>query len=393
MTVIFEPKDLKSALAHILNVVPARTSLPIWGAVRITADDRGVHLTAKQAPDHYIEVKVAGTIEAPLDVAVNARDLAKLVGKGRIQLTATASGLQVQCEGATSTLPTFPIHDLPEWPVFADTQRLVNLRADTLSAHLQAMLTCVSTEDTRFYLEGAALQSDKNGRVTLCATDGHKLTRRVLVHARSAEFKPYSHIIRTEALKAIVAMCKADPDGMVSLTHSTDNASILHNNLIVARAANVTLRTRAIDGTFPDWTRVVPQADLCQRVMTVDRAALAAFAKNAKAMKAPYVVIRKSPSDTMVRLTANMDEQSTEANIDGSYMSDCSLAFDSGYLVQVLGLFADKMVHFHSLPPTKSAKDPQAYLGNPVAVTDNAVWHGEPSDQELVVLIPIRHTL
>jgi DNA polymerase-3 subunit beta len=130
--------------------------------------------------------------------------------------------------------------------------------------YLKAAAIAVGKEETRYYLKGVAIQASQNG-VFIIATDGHRLT--VFRQSETYDGKPLDIIIPIETVNALKTKNET-----VSLGKIND-AQYMIGNLIF----------EPIDGTFPDWRRIVPK-ETSGEIAQFNLAYLGDFAKIAKTL-------------------------------------------------------------------------------------------------------------
>src|SRR5262249_41648646 len=110
----------------------------------------------------------------------------------------------------------------------------------------------VSTDETRYYLNGIYLHASETPdgwRLRAVATDGHRLARMDVALPDGGSGMPGIILPR----KTVQELAKLLAD------HTDTVAVILSANKIRFTAGNVVLTSKLIDGTFPDYQRVIPQ--------------------------------------------------------------------------------------------------------------------------------------
>ncbi len=115
----------------------------------------------------------------------------------------------------------------------------------TFNAELSSVAFAISTEETRYYLNGVYLHPLDDGRLALVATDGHRLAKRELPY----DLAGLDGIIIPRKTVGIIAKIM---EGKATFSGSAQK--------IRFESEKVTLTSKLIDGTFPDYTRVIPSA-------------------------------------------------------------------------------------------------------------------------------------
>jgi DNA polymerase-3 subunit beta len=158
-------------------------------------------------------------------------------------------------------LPVLPIDQLPAVPAINAAAGEVEIDREELLAALKQVLFAASREHTRYYLNGILLH-DEGDQMILVATDGHRLARRQIASA------PFSVdrrcIVPVTSIPAITRLLARATTERVKLRRS--------NTLFEVNASGFVLTTKLIDGTFPDYVRVIPAAP--KNSVVVDRADL-----------------------------------------------------------------------------------------------------------------------
>ena len=184
MKVSIERSALLKAMSQAQSVVERRNTIPILANVLIEAEGGEISF---RATDLDIEVvyKVVGMVERAGATTVGAHTLHEIVRKlpdgAMVELTddATANRLDVVAGRSSFSLATLPRED---FPIMANSEYACNFsaQAETLRRLFDKSKFAISTEETRYYLNGVYMHSSdgENGRVLRCvATDGHRLAR------------------------------------------------------------------------------------------------------------------------------------------------------------------------------------------------------------------------
>jgi DNA polymerase-3 subunit beta len=163
-----------------------------------------------------------------------------------VTITQDTGALTVQVGDLDAVLETLPVEDMPKLSKPIGEARPVNLTQDEFSQIFTATAGCMSSEETRYYLRGVNICAEgPEGATTFSAvsTDGHRLAH----CATGAPFAGDPVILPAAAVKLSLGL----PAGAVVL-RVYDNGATLSGN-------GWTLWTKAVDGTFPDHTRVIPK--------------------------------------------------------------------------------------------------------------------------------------
>ncbi|MBZ9850141.1 hypothetical protein LB565_19335 [Mesorhizobium sp. CA14] len=257
LSVDVDAAAFRHALAALLPYCEPRNTIPILGCVTLSMDADAERLGVSLFDiDLAIETSVpaAGMGEA---FAVPLRTLAGFM-KGadgatvQIRKAPAEARVSFACGDFTAAVIPMPAEDAPRLngPNFSDVGfRRVPLAEGVMSWLLGLTMPFISTEETRYYLNGVAFEFSFNddGMVRAIATDGHRLGSRQAKTVANIVSRP-TVIIPRAAIKA-VAHLAAGKEVVLSVDDIRAEFAF----------GDFTIRTKVIDGTFPDWRRVVPR--------------------------------------------------------------------------------------------------------------------------------------
>jgi DNA polymerase-3 subunit beta len=255
MRITIERASFLKSLNHVQSVVERRNTIPILSNVLLHADKDKLSLTATDLDIEVVET-VDADVSRPGATTVSAHMLYDIVRKlpdgsqiqlefseadGRLLLSAGRSRFQLQAL-PKDDFPTMAPGPLPH-KFSLSTPELVSLIDKTRFA--------VSTEETRYYLNGIYLHAmNEKGKVLLkaVATDGHRLARFELPAPKGAAEIPGIIIPR----KTISEIRKLLEDSETEVEVSVSDTKIRFS------LSSLTLTSKLIDGTFPEYQRVIP---------------------------------------------------------------------------------------------------------------------------------------
>ncbi|MCC6303989.1 MAG: DNA polymerase III subunit beta [Rhodobacteraceae bacterium] len=289
MKIAIERAALLRAVAQAQSVVERRNTIPILANVLIEAEGGRVSL---RATDLDIEV----TCRAAADVAragattVSATLLHDIVRKlpegAQVALASDPAGerLTIQAGRSQFALATLPRED---FPVMASSEFACSFTAP--AAALRRLFDkskfAISTEETRYYLNGVFMHvaaGEGGARVLRCvATDGHRLARIDAPLPAGAEGMPGVIVPR----KTVGELRKLLEDDEAAIAVSVSDTKVRF------ATPEITLVSKVIDGTFPDYARVIPtgnarrlEVDAAEFARAVDRVATVS-SERARAVK------------------------------------------------------------------------------------------------------------
>ncbi|WP_296580114.1 DNA polymerase III subunit beta [Xanthobacter sp.] len=280
-------KVVSAALDHAARLVPGKTTIPILSNVMIDArrkaDGTGELLVISTNLDQSVTLRVPAEVTAPGSVTVPAKILADTMKKAPDNATATFKAkdgeLHLSYGRSRFRLATLPAVDFPTFgtplepvPQVGEGKAVFTLEAATLCDMLDAVDAAISKEVTRFYLCGVYLHRHGD-QLRAVATNGHVLALREVPAPEGSE--ALAGGILPPDLSRIVCSLWAKSKDVLKI--SIDKSRILIEGEAVA------VCSKLIDGTYPDYERVVPRggtsalampaaplASAIERIVTVD---------------------------------------------------------------------------------------------------------------------------
>lgn len=248
---------LTTELAFVLKGVPSKATLPCMSCVMLATDGNG-SLTLKTT---NLDMTLTGSCEAEVKdvgaVCVSAKRLAGILGEMTDDVVAIEADdkHQVKVSGVSCA---FKLNGLPDddFPVTPEVDgEPVELDGAVLADSLAPVLHAVSTDETRFVLNGVCISIDNDGDVLSVATDGRRLA--VCGGGSKAD---KSGIIPTATAKLAADM--AAKNDKVALT--------LAGNSVTVEAGDRSIQSKLIEGAYPNWKQVVPNNQNHTLEMDVD---------------------------------------------------------------------------------------------------------------------------
>ena len=312
--------DFGRLLAQTIKAVESRNTIPILGHVKLVNEGGALTATATD-----LDVEITGTIPAEgedMALCVDAKLLAGIVNKiGGVMLDMAHDGnrLTVKAGRSRFTLDTLPVGDFPT--MNTDNAAWVEFEAD-LAALFAPVMFAMSNEETRYYLNGINLEP---GIAT--ATDGHRLS--------TNRIEPWGEHAPVIVPRKTVGLM---PKGAVKVA--------LTNTKMRVVADGVTITSKLIDGTFPDYERVVPKNN--SRVVTVDNASLRAAAERVSVISAERArAVKLEIAGDAIALTMRGEGEAAD-EVECNYGGEpIAVGFNSAYLAEMLGNLPAGEVELH----------------------------------------------
>ena len=371
MKATIERATLLKGLSHVQSVVERRNTIPILSNVLIEADAAGSLKLMATDLDLQINESIAAAVDQAGATTVSAHtlfDIARKLPEGsQVQITAAEGRMAIVAGRARFSLGTLPRDD---FPVIAEGElpTAFELPAETLKQIIDKTRFAISTEETRYYLNGIFLHvADSDGEPTLkaAATDGHRLARVTVKRPEGAEGMP--DVIVPRKCVAELRKLLDEVDGSVGVSLSATKIRFDLGQAI--------LTSKLIDGTFPDYSRVIPTAndkilklDPKSFMQGVDRVSTIATEKTR--------AVKMALDRDRITLSVTSPENGTAAEeVPGDYTAPgFEIGFNSRYLMDILGQIDGDTVEVHladAAAPTlirENDKAPALYVLMPMRV-------------------------
>src|SRR5436305_7808742 len=256
MKLTIERAALLKALSHVQSVVERRTTIPILSNVLLRAEAGRLALSATDMDLEIVE-RVPAQIEREGRTTAPAHTLYGIVRKLRegaqieIETSGERNAIVLRSGRSTFTRACVPPED---YPLMASGELPYNfsLSATELRTLIDRTRFAISTEETRYYLNGIYLHATKSNEVPVIravATDGHRLARVEVTAPEGAAGMPGIIVAR----KTVLELRK-----LVDESAEEEVQIALGDSKIRCAIGEAALTSKLIDGTFPDYDRVIP---------------------------------------------------------------------------------------------------------------------------------------
>ncbi|TXL81881.1 DNA polymerase III subunit beta [Vineibacter terrae] len=370
MKLTIERAALLKALTHVQSVVERRNTIPILSNVMLTAQKGRLGLAATDMDLTIVEQVDAtssktGSTTAP---AHTMYEIARKLPDGaQVEIEAGTDGsLTLRAGRSRFTLQCLPVSDFPQMND-GDLPHRFQIAAADLKTIIDRTRFAISTEETRYYLNGIYVHAAKADGVDVLrgvATDGHRLARVELPLPAGAADMPGVIVPR----KTVGELRKLidENEGAVDVE--------LSETKIRFSLGSITLTSKLIDGTFPDYERVIPSGN--DKMMEVRCAEFSAAVDRVATISTEKSrAIKLSLGNNALTLSATSpDAGSATEEIEVGYGgAPIEIGFNSRYLLDITQQISGADARFM-----------MADAGSPTVVRDAA------DDSALYVLMPMR---
>ncbi|WP_114520144.1 DNA polymerase III subunit beta [Altererythrobacter sp. ZODW24] len=375
MKATIERATLLRCLSHVQSVVERRNTIPILSNVLIEAGDSGtVRVMATDLDLQVIENMAAASVEDTGAITVSAHllfDIARKLPEGsQVSLETMDNRMEVKAGRSRFKLPTLPRDDFPVI-VEGDLPTSFELPAKTLAELVDRTRFAISTEETRYYLNGIFLHVSDEDKPLLraAATDGHRLARFTLDRPDGAEGMPDVIVPR----KAVAELRKLLDESLDTNVQIDLSASKIRFTL--GGENGVVLTSKLIDGTFPDYTRVIPTGN--DKLLKLDPKSLYAGVDRVAtiATEKTRAVKMGLDKDKVTLSVTSPDNGTASEEVAADYGADSfEIGFNANYLKDILSQIDSDTVELHLADagaPTlirQDDKNPSLYVLMPMRV-------------------------
>jgi DNA polymerase III subunit beta len=359
-----EVSALRAVLGDVIGVVEARNTIPVLSNVLLEVTPTALVVTGTDL-DAWVSRHVAIEAGRSFSLTVHGATLkqvaAKLPADARCMLSVADGKLTIVAGRARFTLPTLPVEDFPT-VVTSTWDAEFEIAAITLAVSLDRVMHAMSSEEARYYLNGVYLHT-ADAELRFAATDGHRLAR-ICQPAPDGAAAIGGVIVPRKAVRLIEPLLGRH-DGMIDVRATRSR--------IRFEIGATTVDAKLIDGTFPDYQRVIPDHP---DVLSIDREALVAAIGRVVTMSSDKArPIKMDVASDKVVLTVTSPEKGLGTDEVPCQWSGApaSVGFNARFLLEALGQL--------------TAVNVEGRLGDAKAPT---MWRDGEGSPAVFVVMPMR---
>jgi DNA polymerase-3 subunit beta len=337
MEITVTQENLNRALSAVGRVASTKTQLPILSNILLRTDKNRLLVAATNleiASTQYIGAKII----KPGAITIPARLMSEFISslpKESIELKVVNDNLHIKCGNYTSTINGFIADEFPELPTINESSSIqYSLKIEDFKHAVSQTIINTSNDSTRPVLTGVYWNSFE-GQLYLAATDGYRLSERLLVETKSE----VSAIIPTQTLTEVLR----------NINDESNEIDILFDETQVRfRINNAEIISRLIDGNFPNYRQLIPTSSETTVVLN----------------KADFIRITKiaglfaRESGGSVTVTADKDKNTlsvqsiasqfgeNKSDAEAKVTSDGHITLNSRYLSEALSVIDGDEVEF-----------------------------------------------
>lgn len=371
MRIIIERSNLLKSLSHVQRVVERRNTIPILSNVLLKTEDGAMRLKATDL-DIEITEAVPASGEQPGATTVPAHLLYDIVRKladgSEVSLQTDSNGAQMTVSAGRSQfrLQCLPEADFPDITAGTFTHTFT-IKASDLARLIERTQFAISTEETRYYLNGIFLHTVEGAdglRLRAVATDGHRLARAEMEAPAGSEGMPGIIVPRKTVAEIQKLLGEADDTVTVELSDAKIRFTL----------GKVVMTSKLIDGTFPDYGRVIPTGN--DKALRLDRSSFSAAVDRVSTISSERGrAVKLAVADSQLTLTVNSPDSgtATEELAVGYDADEIEIGFNAKYLLDITGQLSGEEAVFMLADP-----------GSPTLIRDGG------DENTLYVLMPMR---
>jgi DNA polymerase-3 subunit beta len=331
MKFIIDRETLLRPLLIVRGVIEQRQTLPVLSNLLITARDGVLVFTATDS-EVELEARVAVDDWDGGETTVPARkfiDICQaLPGQAKVEFGLDSDNkVHIRSGRSRFTLTTIPASDFPITDEVADGSEFTIAQSD-LKRLIDLTQFAMARQDVRYYLNGLLFEVTPQ-QVKAVATDGHRLA----VAQLDAE-------TGVEESKSIIIPRK----GVIELARLLTGEDVelkvrVGTNAVRMTIDDVRFSSKLIDGKFPDYGRVVPDVEQCDKRLSMDRESLRQCLVRASVLSSDkHRTVRLTLGSGIMKVAANNPEQETaEDELEIEYAGEnLDIGFNVSYLIEAL---------------------------------------------------------
>ena len=325
--------ELLATLYWTQSIVERRNTMPILANVLIEARNEKIHFTATD-----LEVGVRGEVDGKIvkegSVTVSAKKLYEIIrevpSEDVLVKRLDNEWLEIRSGKSVFKIVGMEAREFPQFPSF-DVKALSTVPAVMLQEMISRTIFAVSTDETRYSLNGVYLEQSDDKDIRMVATDGHRLAFEEKQLGSLGISKGV--ILPRKGLAELKKLLESGEDGAVSIGFK--------ENMGLVCKDKVQLFMRLIDGDFPDYTKVIPKDN--KNIAKLDHGDLLQALRRVSILSSErYKGIRIDFSDGKTSISANNPDlgeavEEVEAEYKGKPLS---IGFNARYLIDVLSVLS-----------------------------------------------------
>ena len=327
-TINISRDSLLKPLDAVSGIIERRHTLPILSNVLLERKDTEITIVAT---DIEIQISAKTICENGGDaksITVGARKLLDILralpSSSELTLALQEKKLQVKAGKSRFNLQTLPADDFPKLSLAEGPSTRIKLPQKVLKELFLSVQYAMAQQDIRYYLNGLLLVTG-GGKITVVATDGHRLALASAVH----KIEEIQEVILPRKTILELSKLMSDSDDTVEFELSPTQARFSFGGIV--------LISKLVDGKFPDYTRVIPTTHskmlVLNRLVLLQALQRAAILTNEKFKGVRWVLV----DGCLKIICSNNEQEEAQEELDVAYTGEAlDIGFNVNYLQDVL---------------------------------------------------------
>ena len=329
---------LTSCLQSVLQVVPAKSTLPILTNILVEALENKLKISATD-----LDISITSTVDCSVTrkggAALPAKILFEIIRElpeAEITFESTNTRVEVRVPNGSYKISTVSADDFPKLPA-VNTKKEIRVSGEDLVSMIRRTTFACSTDETRPALNGVLWQT-QGDRMQMVATDGHRLAK---VSVENTKLKGMSEdiIIPPKVLNLIPKFLTGD-DGDIGV--------IFGENNIIFSLGEIVLTSRLIEGPYPNFEQVIPSKN--DKKMVIAKTDLAGAVRRVSILSnaLTHQVKFALDKETLALSTSNADVGGEGQEVlPCDYQGDAiEIGYNAAYVLDILTKIDDEEVVF-----------------------------------------------
>ena len=326
---------LSKGMQQIVGVVERKQTMPILSHILLDCSGNKLTLTATD-----LEVQLSCTIQdvksnGDFSTTIPGRksfEIIKSLGEQEVELLISESTVKITSSNSSFKLQALSANEFPLFDA-TGTDTTFAVKQKEIKTLFNKTQFAMAQQDVRFYLNGLLLEISPNTLVSV-GTDGHRLAKSKISIERS-KISDSSYILPRKAVQEIQRIINEQGESKIALS----------DNRAVFEIGNTTLVTKLIDGSFPDYTRVIPDNTTINILLDVGKIKPALHRVSILANE-KFKGVRVDLNDDVLNVSSENpeQEQATEAISVDKTGASLSVGFNVSYLIEAISACQGEMV-------------------------------------------------
>ena len=334
MNIIINTEEFVSHLSKVVGVVDRKQTMPILGHVLVSGSSGEITITATD-----LEVQISSKFKANISedflITLPGRklfDILRSLGDTELELSSDKETILLKTAKSKFSLQQLPSN---EFPLFDNTEgeQTFSIKQQTLSDIFNKSQFAMAQQDVRFYLNGLLLEINPES-LNVVGTDGHRLAKTTTTLDKKS-ITEQSCIVPRKAIQELTRSLSDEKECKVSLV----------DNQACFSFSRVSLTTKLIDGTFPDYNRVIP-AETKTNIMLDTKILKPALQRVSILANEKFRGVRIDIDNNKIIISSENPEQEQaveDIDIDDTNVK-LSIGFNVSYLIDAVNACSGELV-------------------------------------------------